>query len=174
MHRATREKSYLGVTIKVRRLYMAFKMSQLFSVHDGDMLGGVLNKKYVQKNAGSAFWKEIMCATRFSTSWVAHLRMTERNTTKRGYAIWKRKQDQCQLRRWLEKWCRFCFQTWYFCEEGVYKVYDKKVWNPIYCSLSWWITSAISRWTGWHTHKSTTKSRDKVSFSFTQGVPVYS
>ena len=55
MHRATREKSYLCVTIKVRRLYMAFKMSQLFSVHDGDMLGGVLNKKYVQKNAGSAF-----------------------------------------------------------------------------------------------------------------------
>ena len=47
MHRATQEKSYLGVTIKVRRLYMAFKMSQLFSVHDGDM--------YVQKNAGSAF-----------------------------------------------------------------------------------------------------------------------
>ena len=103
-----------------------------------------------------------MCATRFSTSWVAHLRMTERNTTKRGYAIWKRRQDQCQLRRWLEKWCRFCFQTWYFCEEGVYKVYDKKVWNPIYCSLSWWITSAISRWTGWHTHKSTTRSRRKI------------
>ena len=48
------------------------------------------------------FRKEIMCATRFSTSWVTHLRMTERNTTKRGYAIWKRKQDQCQLRRWLE------------------------------------------------------------------------
>ena len=55
MHRATREKSYLAVTIKVRGLYMAFKMSQLFSVHDGDMLGGVLNKKYVQENAGSAF-----------------------------------------------------------------------------------------------------------------------
>ena len=55
MHRATREKSYLGVTIKVLRLYMAFKMSQLFSVQDGDMLVGVLNKKYVQKNAGSAF-----------------------------------------------------------------------------------------------------------------------
>ena len=82
---------------------MAFKMSQLFSVHDGDMLGGVLNKKYVQKNAGSVFRKEIMRATRFSTSWVAHLRMTERNTTKRSYAIWKRKQDKCQLRRWLEK-----------------------------------------------------------------------
>ena len=32
-------------------------MSQLFSVHDGDMLVGVLNKKYVQKNARSAFWK---------------------------------------------------------------------------------------------------------------------
>ena len=55
MYRATREKSYLCVTIKVRRLYMAFKMLQLFSVHDGDMLGGVLNKKNVQKNAGSAF-----------------------------------------------------------------------------------------------------------------------
>ena len=76
------------------------------------------------------FRKDIMCATCFSTSLVAHLRMTERNTTKRGYAIWKRKQDQCQFRRWLEKWCQFCFQTWYFCEEGVYKVYDKKVWNP--------------------------------------------
>ena len=40
--------------------------------------------------------KEIMCATRFSTSGVTHLRMTERNTTKRGYAIWKRKRDQCR------------------------------------------------------------------------------
>ena len=34
---------------------MAFKMSQLFSVHDGDMLAGVLSKKYYQKNARSAF-----------------------------------------------------------------------------------------------------------------------
>ena len=39
------------------------------------------------------FRKERMCATRFSTSLVAHLRMTERNTTKHGYAIWTRKQD---------------------------------------------------------------------------------
>ena len=30
------------------------------------------------------------------------------------------------LRRWLDKLCRFCFQTWQFCEEGVYNVYDKK------------------------------------------------
>ena len=37
-----------------------------------------------------------MCATRFSTSRVTRLRMTERNTTKRGYAIWKRKRDQCR------------------------------------------------------------------------------
>ena len=42
------------------------------------------------------FRKELMCATRFSTSGVTHLRMTERNTTKRGYAIWKRKRDQCR------------------------------------------------------------------------------
>ena len=103
MHRATREKSYLGVAIKVRRLYMAFKMSQLLSVHDGDMLDGVLNKKYVQKNAGSVFLKRNNVCDTISTSWVAHLRMTERNTTKRSYAIWKRKQDQCQLRRRLEK-----------------------------------------------------------------------
>ena len=34
------------------------------------------------------------------------------------------------LRRWLEKLCRFCFQTWHFCEEGVYKVYDKKDGTP--------------------------------------------
>ena len=34
---------------------MAFKMSQLFSVHDRDLLVGVLNKKYVQKNVRSAF-----------------------------------------------------------------------------------------------------------------------
>ena len=27
---------------------------------------------------------------------------------------------------WLKKLCRFCFQTWHFCEECVYKVYDKK------------------------------------------------
>ena len=45
----------LDITIKVRRLYMAFKMTQLFSVHDGDMSVGILNKKYVQKNARCAF-----------------------------------------------------------------------------------------------------------------------
>ena len=78
-------------------------MSQLFYVHDGDMLGGVLNKNMFRKTQEVLFRKEIMCATRFSTNWVAHLRMTERNTTKRCYAIWKRKQDQCQFRRWLEK-----------------------------------------------------------------------
>ena len=46
-------------------------------------------------------------------------------------------------------------------------------WNPIYGCLSWLITSAISRLTGWYTHKCTTESRDKVSYSFTQGIPVY-
>ena len=73
---------------------MAFKMS--FSVHDadGDMLVGVLNKNMFRKMHEVLLRKEIMCATRFSTSGVAHLRMTERNTTKRGNAIWKRKRDQ--------------------------------------------------------------------------------
>ena len=105
------------------------------------------------------FRKEIMCAARFSTSGVAHLRMTERNTTKRGYAIWKRNRDQCRC----DNGRRRCVQcVW------------QKGWNPIYGGLSWWITPAISRWTAWHTHKSTTDSRDKVSFSFTQGIPFYS
>ena len=42
-------------TEKISSARFRVKMSQLFSVHDGDMLGGILNKKYVQKNAGSAF-----------------------------------------------------------------------------------------------------------------------
>ena len=58
---------------------MAFKISQLFSVHDGDMLGGVLNKNMFRKMQEVLLRKEIMCATRFSTSWVAHFRMTERS-----------------------------------------------------------------------------------------------
>ena len=55
MHRATRENHTLGITIKVRRLYIPLIMSKFISIHDGDMLVGVLNKKYVQKNARSAF-----------------------------------------------------------------------------------------------------------------------
>ena len=67
-------------------------MSQLF----WDMLVGVLNKHMFRKMHEVLFRKEIMCATPFSTSGVAHLRMTERNTTKRGYAIWKCKWHQCR------------------------------------------------------------------------------
>ena len=121
----------LGITIKLRRLYMAFKMSQFFSVHDGGMLVGVLNKNMFRKMHEVLFRKEIMCATLFSTSGVAHLRMTERNATKRGYAIWKCKRDQCRCDDGWKKLCRFCFQTWHFCEEGVYKVYDKKDGTPV-------------------------------------------
>ena len=109
---------------------MAFKISQIFSVHVGDMLVGVLNKNMFSKMQEVLLRKEIMCSTRFSTSGVAHLRMTERNTTKRGYALWKRKRDQCRCDDGWQKLCRFCFQTWYFCEEGVYKVYDKKDGTP--------------------------------------------
>ena len=71
-------------------------MSQLFSVHDGDMLVGVLNTNMFRQMHEVLFRKEIMCLTHFSTSGVAHLRMTERNTTKRGYSVWKRKRDQCR------------------------------------------------------------------------------
>ena len=45
----------LGITIKVRRRYIPLIMSKFISIHNGDMLVGVLNKKYVQKNARSAF-----------------------------------------------------------------------------------------------------------------------
>ena len=58
MHRGNQEKSYLGHHNEgtvLRRLYMTFKMSQLFSEHDGDMLVRVLNKQYVQTNVRSAF-----------------------------------------------------------------------------------------------------------------------
>ena len=66
MHRATRENHTLGIKIKVRILYIPFIMSKLISVHDGDMLVGVLNKKYVQKNARSAFKKrKNVCDTIF-------------------------------------------------------------------------------------------------------------
>ena len=51
------------------------------------------------------FRKEIMYATRFSTSGVAHLRMTERNPTKRGYVIWKR--DQCRCDDGLKNYAGF-------------------------------------------------------------------
>ena len=115
------------------------------------------------------FRREIMCATRFDewghtfeNDWTKHhqTRLCHMEAQTRSMS----------LRRWLEKLYRFCFQTWHFCEEGVWQ----KGWNPIYDGLSWWITPVISRWTGWHTHQSTTESRDKVSFSFTQGIPVYS
>ena len=86
---------------------MAFKMSQLFSVHDGDMLAGVLNKNMLRKMHNVLFRKEIICATRFLTSGVAHLRMTERNTTKRGHAIWKRKRDQCRCDDGWKKYAGF-------------------------------------------------------------------
>ena len=45
----------LDITMEVRRLYISFIMSKLFSAHDGDMLVVVLNKKDVQKNKRSAF-----------------------------------------------------------------------------------------------------------------------
>ena len=73
-------------------------MLYLFSVHDGDMLVGVLNK-ITFRTMHEVFVlsrKEIMCSTHFSMSEVAYLRMTERNTTKRGNAIWKRKRDICR------------------------------------------------------------------------------
>ena len=41
--------------MEVRSVYISFKMSKLFSEHDGDMLVVVLNKKDVQKNKQSAF-----------------------------------------------------------------------------------------------------------------------
>ena len=48
----------LDITMEVRRLYISFIMSKLFSSHDGDMLVGVLNKKKNQKNKRSAFSKQ--------------------------------------------------------------------------------------------------------------------
>ena len=45
---------------------MPFIISKLIFIHDGDMLVGVLTKKYVQKNARSAFQKgENVCDTIF-------------------------------------------------------------------------------------------------------------
>ena len=46
------------------------------------------------------------------------------------------------LRRWLEKLCWFCFQTWHFCEEGVYKVYDKTDWTSF---IKWYELCPASR-----------------------------
>ena len=43
------------ITMEVRRLYISFIMSKLFSAHDGHMLVVVLNKKDAQKNKRSAF-----------------------------------------------------------------------------------------------------------------------
>ena len=70
------------------------------------------------------FRKEIMCSTRFSTSGVAHLRMTERNTTKRGYAIWNEINIVATM---VGKIMPVLIpDLTFFCEEGVYKVYYKK------------------------------------------------
>ena len=63
--------------MEVRRLYISFLMSKLFSALDGDMLLVVLNKKMFRKINEVLFRNERMCATRFSTSGVAFLRMTE-------------------------------------------------------------------------------------------------
>ena len=45
----------LYITMEVRRMYISFIMSKLFSAHDGHMLVVVLNKKDAQKNKRSAF-----------------------------------------------------------------------------------------------------------------------
>ena len=47
--------------MEVRRQYISFILSKLFSVHDGDMLVVVLNKKNVQKNKRSAFLETKEC-----------------------------------------------------------------------------------------------------------------
>ena len=63
--------------MEVRRLYISFIMSKLFSAHDGDMLVGVLNKKRCSKKYNEVLFRnDRMCATRFSTSGIAYLRMT--------------------------------------------------------------------------------------------------
>ena len=74
------------------------------------------------------FTKEIMCATRFSTSRVAHLKMTKHHQTR--LCNMEAQTRSMSLRRWLDKLCRFCFHTWHFCEEVVYKVNDKKDGTP--------------------------------------------
>ena len=52
--------------MEVRRLYISFIMSKLFSAIDGDMLVVVLNKKDVQKNKRSAFYiRKNVCDTIF-------------------------------------------------------------------------------------------------------------
>ena len=66
----------------------------------------------------------------FSTSGIAHLIMTERNTTKRVYAILKRKRDQCRCDDGWKNYAGFVSRHDNFCEEGVYKVYDKKDGTP--------------------------------------------
>ena len=57
---------------------------------------------------------------RFENDWTKHNQTRLCNMETRSMS----------LRRWFEKLCRFCFQTWHFCEEGVYKVYDKKDGTP--------------------------------------------
>ena len=56
----------LDITMEVRRLYISFIMSKLFPTHDGDMLVVIWNKKDVQKNKRSAFYKrKNVCDTIF-------------------------------------------------------------------------------------------------------------
>ena len=59
----------LGITMEVRRLYIPFIMSKSISVHDGDMIVGVLNKNNVQKNTRSAFYKRKNVCDTFFDEW---------------------------------------------------------------------------------------------------------
>ena len=71
-----------------------------------------------------------MCDTFFFDEWG---RTFENDWTKHHQTRLCNMEEQARsmsLRRWLEKLCRFCFQTWHFCEEGVFKVYDKKDGTP--------------------------------------------
>ena len=99
------------------------------------MLISVLNKKYVQKNARSAVSKRNNVCDTFFDEWG---RTFENDWTKHQptrLCNFEAQTRSMSLRRWLEKLCRFCFQTWHFCEEGVYKVYDKKDWTHLWWSL---------------------------------------
>ena len=66
---------------------MPFIMSKLISVHDGDMLVGVLNKNMFRKMHEVLFRKERMCATPVSTSGVAFLRLTVTLAGTVGYIV---------------------------------------------------------------------------------------
>ena len=78
------------------------------------------------------------------------------------------------LRQWLEKLCRFCFQTWHFCEEGVYNVYDKKDGTPfMVVSPDGSLRRSADGLVDIHTNPPLSLEI-KCRFSFTQGIPVYS